>query len=110
MATVEAAGFGACQGPIKGVTNMATRTTRNGDDGHEGNGSVATLVERPEVAATDGAHDYVLPVVHLHVSERVVDVGFWAALATAAVMGVVDLPLAALIGGTVVVARRHAQR
>jgi len=52
---------------------------------------------------------YVTPVFHIHLPERVVNVGFWAALAGSAALGVVDLPLAALIGGAVYVARHHAR-
>jgi len=90
------------------VIGVVTRTTRTAGHGHGGNGSVSTM---PAPPATNGVgHDYVVPLIHAHVSERVVDLGFWTALAGAAVLGVVDLPVAALIGGTVVIARRHAQR
>jgi len=52
---------------------------------------------------------YVMPVVHVQLSERVVNIGFWATLAGATALGAVDLPLAVLIGGAVVVARHHAR-
>ncbi len=53
--------------------------------------------------------DYVLPIVHLHVPEPAVNVGFWGALVATAALGVVDLPLAALIGAGVVVARHRTR-
>ncbi len=52
---------------------------------------------------------YVLPIVHTRLPERAVELGFWGALATAAALGAVDLPLAALVAAGVVVAR-HAAR
>lgn len=67
--------------------------------------AITALAPTPQVAQSG----YVLPVVHLHLSERVVNAGFWTALAGTAALGVVDLPLAALIGGAVYVARHHAR-
>jgi len=87
---------------------MSTRTARSADGGYGGNGSISTRPKGVDAAGHPGDHDYVVPLVHLHLSERVVDVGFWAALAGAAVLGAVDLPVAVLIGGTAVIARRHA--
>ena len=64
-------------------------------------------------APTDGAgspaadNSYELPVVHVHVPARAVEVGFWATLAGAALLGAVDPPLALLVGAGVVVARHH---
>jgi len=49
----------------------------------------------------------VVPIVHVSLPESAVTAGFWAALGTAAVVGIVDLPLAALIGAGVVVARHR---
>ncbi len=59
--------------------------------------------------STEAGKDYVLPVVHLHIPELAVNVGFWGALVATAALGVVDLPLAALIGAGVV-ATRHRVR
>ncbi len=56
-----------------------------------------------------GHAPYVLPVVHVRLPERAVEAGFWGALAGTAVFGVVDPPLAVLIGGAVLVARHRAR-
>lgn len=61
--------------------------------------------ETREPASTDGG--YVLPVVHAHIPASAVEVGFWAGLAGAAVLGMVDPPLALLVGAGVVVARHR---
>ena len=58
----------------------------------------------------NGGHGYVVPLIHLRMPEQVVNGGFWAALAGAALVGAVDPPLAALIGAGVVVARHRTQR
>ena len=56
----------------------------------------------------NGGHGgYEVPWVHLRLPESLVDGGFWAALAGAALVGSVDPPLAALIGTGVIVARHH---
>jgi hypothetical protein len=57
--------------------------------------------------ATENA-GYVLPLVHTHVPDAVVNTGFWAGLAGSAVLGVVDPPLAVLVGAGVLVARHRA--
>jgi len=57
--------------------------------------------------ATNGAHGYTMPLVPITVPESVVNAGFWAALAGAALMGSVDPPLAVFIGAAVVVARHR---
>lgn len=53
---------------------------------------------------------YVLPLVHTHVPASVVNTGFWAGLAGSALLGVVDPPLAVLVGAGVLVARHRAPR
>ena len=59
-------------------------------------------------AASSNGHDaFVIPVVHVSVPEAMVNVGFWGALVGAAALGAVELPLAALIGAGVLVARHH---
>jgi hypothetical protein len=62
----------------------------------------STAHDRPEHG------DYVLPLAHVRIPERVVNIGFWGALTGAVVVGAVDPPLAVLIGGAVLVAKRHA--
>lgn len=57
--------------------------------------------------ADDGA--YVVPLIHTHVPAPAVEIGFWGALAAAAVFGVVDLPLALVVGAGVALAR-HQRR
>jgi len=57
--------------------------------------------------AANGGQGYVVPVIHIRMPEPVVNGGFWAALAGAALVGSVDPPLAALIGAGVVVARHR---
>ena len=92
------------------MRRLATRTARSTGHGH-GNGSARTPAAHAKESPQDVGHDhdYVVPILHLHLSERAVDVGFWAALAGAALFGVVDLPVAALVGGSIVIARRHAR-
>jgi len=70
--------------------------------------AITSLAPTPEVAQS-GQSGYVVPFVHVHLSERLVNAGFWTVLAGSAALGVVDLPLAALIGGSVYVARHHAR-
>ena len=66
--------------------------------------------ERGEPASVGSSHDYVLPVVHVHLPEQPANMIFWAALAAAAVVGAVDLPVAAFLGCAVLVAKRHNRR
>lgn len=54
------------------------------------------------------SNDFVVPVVHLHLSEHVVKVGFYGGLAAAVALGAVELPLAALVGvGVAIAGHRH---
>jgi len=55
----------------------------------------------------NGRGTFVVPVLHVSVPESVVNAGFWGALVGAAALGAVELPLAALIGAGVVVARHR---
>jgi hypothetical protein len=61
---------------------------------------------KTDTAGSPGGDDvFVLPLVHVKVPESAVNVGFWGALAGAVALGAVELPLAALIGAGVVVAK-----
>jgi hypothetical protein len=51
--------------------------------------------------------DYVVPVIHIHLPESVVRIGFYSGLAAAVAAGAVDLPLALLVGVGVVIARHR---
>jgi hypothetical protein len=63
---------------------------------------------KAEAAGSAGGDDaFVLPLVHVKVPEAAVTVGFWGALAGAVALGAVELPLAALIGAGVVVAKHR---
>jgi hypothetical protein len=53
------------------------------------------------------SQSYELPIIHARVPESVGNLAFWAGLAGVVVAGAVDLPLAALIGAGVVVARHR---
>lgn len=48
---------------------------------------------------------YVVPIAHLAVPRSLVNIGFWGGLTAAAVVGAIELPVAAAIGVGVVVAR-----
>ncbi|HUY85892.1 MAG TPA: hypothetical protein VMU77_02155 [Acidimicrobiales bacterium] len=50
---------------------------------------------------------YEFPILHFRLPEKVVDVGFWAALAGTSLVGIIDPPLAILIGIGVLVARHR---
>jgi len=53
------------------------------------------------------ASDYVVPVLHVHVSDKVMAAGFWGGLAGAVMLGAVDLPLGVLVGAAVVMVRHQ---
>jgi len=77
------------------------RVRKDGDQGPRDATVVPMSSEREDV--------YVLPVAHVRLPAVAVNAGFWSALAGAAALGVVDPPLALLIGGAVVVARHRAR-
>ncbi|HXX88712.1 MAG TPA: hypothetical protein VEI83_00650 [Acidimicrobiales bacterium] len=66
-----------------------------------------TTQAKPTGHGANGRGDYVVPVVHVHVPERVVDAGFWGVLVGSVALGAVDLPLAVLLGAGVVIARHR---
>jgi len=51
--------------------------------------------------------EYVLPLVHTRVPAGAVNAGFWGGLAVAAMVGLVELPVAILVGAAVAVARHR---
>ena len=60
--------------------------------------------------AGNGDAGYIVPVLHTRVPASVVNTGFWAGLAGSAALGVIDPPLAVLLGAGVLVARHRASR
>ena len=53
--------------------------------------------------------DYVVPIIHARIPGRIMDVAFWAALGTVALVGTLDLPAAGILaGGFFIIRRRHA--
>jgi hypothetical protein len=69
------------------------------------------VVTKGQTSAGNGhsCSDYVVPVVHVHVPEPVVKVGFYGGLAAAVAAGAVEWPLALLAGvGVAIVRHRRA--
>ncbi|MGO8871805.1 MAG: hypothetical protein ACLQPH_10470 [Acidimicrobiales bacterium] len=83
---------------------MPTPTT----DAGEAKKTPTRRASSASTASSNGHGAYVMPIVHITVPENAVNAGFWAALGGAAVLGAIDLPLAALIGAGVLVARHHS--
>ncbi|MHB8263857.1 MAG: hypothetical protein ACYDGY_08960 [Acidimicrobiales bacterium] len=73
-------------------------------EGSVSSATVASAALRMAVTTSDG---YELPVIHLRLPERAVNMAFWGALLGSAAFGAVDAPLAALIGLGVVIARHR---
>ena len=59
------------------------------------------------LAERNGHGTFVVPIVHVSLPESAVTLGFWSALIGSVALGTVDLPLAALIGASVVIAKHH---
>ena len=56
-----------------------------------------------------GSSDFVVPVIHVHLPESVVKLGFYGGLTAAIATGAIDLPLALLAGvGVAIVRHRRA--
>ncbi|MHB1987297.1 MAG: hypothetical protein ACYCSF_04850 [Acidimicrobiales bacterium] len=54
------------------------------------------------------SRDYIVPVIHTHVPESLVNLGFFGALGAVALAGAVELPVAFLVGAGAAIARhRH---
>jgi hypothetical protein len=52
-------------------------------------------------------NDFVVPVVHVHLPESAVKLGFYGGLGAAVALGAVDWPLAVLVGAGVAIARHR---
>jgi len=61
------------------------------------------------VKGAPSSRSFVVPLLHVEVPEPLVNLGFYGGLAAAVAVGTLDLPLAALIGAGVIVAR-HRRR
>jgi len=72
-----------------------TRTRRS--EQHNGQGPVA-----------HSGHTYIVPILHVSIPESAVNIGFWSVLAGSVAFGAVDVPLAALIGAGVLIARHRS--
>ncbi|MFZ2057974.1 MAG: hypothetical protein WAV54_11275 [Acidimicrobiales bacterium] len=66
-------------------------------------------VTKQQTSADSGRSpsDYVVPVVHVHLPEPVVKVGFYGGLAAAVATGALDWPLVLLAGVGVAIARHR---
>lgn len=80
--------------------NSTTRTRAS-------SGAAVGTTRSAEVAAE--RNGYLVPILRRRIPERVVEVGFLGALGASTVFGAVDLPLAALIGVGVLIARHRAR-
>jgi hypothetical protein len=66
-----------------------------------------TSNKRHAAAGHDGHDAFMMPIVHVSLPEPAVTLGFWTVLVGSVALGAVDLPLAALIGTGVLIARHH---
>jgi hypothetical protein len=87
---------------------MATTSTGSAA-ARKGPAAVRTK-ETPNPPGNHAPGDYVLPFVHARIPAPLVQIGFWGGLAGTVAFGVIDLPLAALVGVGVVVARHRRSR
>lgn len=89
------------------VVRSVTSAGQGASAGHEsGAAQDRTAADEQGKGACAG---YVLPLLHAHVPDPVVELGFFAALAATAALGIVDAPLAVLVGAGVLVARHGSQ-
>jgi hypothetical protein len=90
--------------------NMPTDSSNEATESSEKTPATPARRKRPGPDASVNEHGgYVMPIVHVTVPEAPINLGFWAALGGAAVLGAVELPLAALIGVGVIIARHHSK-
>jgi hypothetical protein len=72
---------------------------------------LATSSENASLPSTDPEPGgYIVPLVHTRIPEPLVQLGFWGGLAGTVAFGVIDAPLAALVGVGVIVARHRRDR
>lgn len=92
-------------GPSSSSENGITSSPGMGDT----DDSAATLliVEEEQVSPRGG---YVLPILGKRLPEGPVNAAFWLGLTGAAVVGAVELPVAALVGAGVLIARQGRER
>lgn len=79
----------------------------------DGERSAARLAKVQDAGVHEGGDEeadgsYVMPIVHTRLPETVVDAGFWVGLVGSAALGVIDPPLALLVGAGVLVARHRS--
>ncbi|MGC8513632.1 MAG: hypothetical protein ACP5P1_11470 [Acidimicrobiales bacterium] len=63
-----------------------------------------------DTSAVSQRADYELPFVHLRVPQRVGDAAFWLGAAGAVIGGMIELPVAAMVAGAVIVGRHRSNR
>ena len=90
---------------------MATSTTSTATTQAARKRLAATASDQHSKPAADRTPEgYVVPFVHTRIPAPVVQVGFWAGLAGTVAFGVIDFPVAALLGVGVVVVRHRRDR
>ena len=88
-------------------TNTSRQAPSKSDHGPKSGVAPLTTAKaflKVTATTTDG---YEVPVIHLRLPERAVNMGFWGALVGSAALGAIDPPLAILIGLGVVIARHR---
>jgi hypothetical protein len=93
-------GGGGTKGTVHGMADRSAGRAATG---------VRALRDEATEASSGGNGSYVLPVVHVRVPDAVVNLGFWGALGGSAMVGLIDPPLAVLVGAGVIVARHQSR-
>jgi uncharacterized phage infection (PIP) family protein YhgE len=93
---------------ISAAADKAASTLTSGAE--KAASSLAAGAEKAVSSMRRGNGVYELPVVHARIPAPLVNAGFWAGLAGSAALGVVEPPLALLVGAGVVVARHTRRR
>jgi|GEM_PF-1677722 len=92
------------------VTRQTRQTTKRPTAETAGGPSGKPVDLAPDASPGRTSGAYVVPLVHARVPEPVVTLGFVGLLIGTVAMGVVDAPLAGLVGLGVVVARHRRRR